>query len=157
MGAHEEQPAEAAAELSGAARDLALASRRFDDGSEVYGVLGELQISLIDLHQTLQQLAQVHTSNQHLARDDSRDPDAGHAYAREAGNFLAQSAQALDTATTAFMRGFAASGHIAWEPGSTLTATVPDALATVLAARADHVETESTATPPPSRDVPPQR
>jgi len=111
-----EHPVQAAEAWEQAARDLALATRRFDAPIDSYTVLGNLQSGLIDLHQTLTQLVTFHEREQHRAATDRGDLTAGGELAATAAQHLTQAARTLDHATDELMAGFACNGRIAWQP-----------------------------------------
>lgn len=111
-----EDPVADAAELSEAARGLAHATRRFDDPADSYAVLGDLQSALISLHQSLQQLATLHTRLADRASTDSGDRADGQEHAFVAAMRLETAATHVDRATDHLMVGFAENGQIAWLP-----------------------------------------
>lgn len=151
-----EDPKRDAAELSEAARGLAHASRQFTDPADSYAVLGELQSTLISLHQSLLQIAALHTRNIDRASTDDADPAAGRNYAFAAAGWLETAARDLDQATDQLMTAFAANGHIAWQPvpanhdGRTLVGEL-------LEDRAAQLSTSDTETATPSPPAPHHR
>lgn len=110
-----DDPVKDAAELSEAARGLAHASRQFDDPADSYPVLGELQSTLIRLHQSVQQLASLHTRLADRAATDDGDRAAGREHALVAAVRLEAAATHIDRATDQLMAGFAENGRIAWQ------------------------------------------
>lgn len=144
-----EDPVADAGELSQAARGLAYASRLFDDPADSYTVLGELQSALISLHQSLQQLAAMHTRLADRASTDAGDRADGREHALTAAMRLDTAAVHVDRATDHLMVGFAENGQIAWLPA-------PSPAERALAERADDLEITASdrAYPPPPAPAP---
>lgn len=119
-----ENPIAAAEALASAARDLALASRRFEAPIDSYRVFGNMQSAFFDLHQSLGQLADFHERTRDRAATDRGDRAMGVRYADTAAARLRAAAAAFDQATNELMAAFAVNAQIAWQP-----ATARDALA----------------------------
>lgn len=115
MPTNSDDPRQAAEAFCAASEDLALASRHFDDPSDSYGVLGQLQMGMIALHQTLTQMATLHEREQHRAATDAGDRAVGAELAANAAGDLERAARFTDRATDELMSGFAQSGQIAWQ------------------------------------------
>lgn len=145
-----EDPLRAAEAFSTAAHDLALATRSFENPAQSYEVLGDLQSSLMAVHQTLQQMARLHERERGRAATDAADRVMGEEFAENAAHDLERAARCIDRATDEVISGFAQSGRIAWQPGpveAVLSERAPDLEIT---------ETPPTTTggpwsPPPSR------
>lgn len=116
MSRNEDRPVEASEALADAARDLAYASRVFDDPADSYRVLGNLQVTLADLHQSIQQVAQMHNCEWIRASSDGADQVAGRTDARRAETLLQEAAASIDTAYDQLREAFAHNGRIAWQP-----------------------------------------
>lgn len=135
-----EDPAADAAELSQAARGLAYATRHFDDPADSYAVLGELQSALINLQQSIRQVATLHATLADRASTDAGNRSEGRDRALIAATRLQAAAACVDQATDQLMIGYAESGQVAWLPAAS---TVEKALAD----RAADLETEPGRTP----------
>ena len=94
-----EDPIADADELSAAARGLAHATRWFAEPSNSYAVLGNLQSALISLHQSLQQIADLHTQLADRATNDDGDRAAGYEHALVAATGLGIAAVHVERAT----------------------------------------------------------
>lgn len=116
MSMNEERPVEASEALADAARDLAYASRVFDDPADSYRVLGNLQVTLADLHQSIQQVAQMHNREWIRASSDAADQVVGRTAATRAEKLLHETAASIDTAYDQLREAFAHNGRIAWQP-----------------------------------------
>lgn len=108
-----------AAQLSAASRALAYATRQDEDPGDSYAILGELQATLITLHQSVHQLAAMHRNLAERAVTDDGDQAAGRHHADTAAARLDATAAHLDQATDELMAAFAENGHIAWQPITT--------------------------------------
>ncbi len=111
-----EDPIADADELSAAARGLAHATRWFAEPSNSYAVLGNLQSALISLHQSLQQIADLHTQLADRATNDDGDRAAGYEHALVAATGLGIAAVHVERATDSLMVAFSESGRIVWQP-----------------------------------------
>ena len=114
-----QNPTVDAAEASEALRDLAHASRVFEDPADTYAVLGDLLAGVRSLRQALDQLATAHVTNRVRAHDDAGDQTAGANYALAATAELQQAAALLDGVYDRVDAAMAASGRIAWHPAPT--------------------------------------
>ncbi|MDN5600622.1 MAG: hypothetical protein ACTIMA_09355 [Brachybacterium tyrofermentans] len=139
MSRNEDRPIEASEALAEAARDLAYASRVFDDPADSYRVLGNLQVTLADLHQSIQQVAQMHNREWIRASSDTADQVVGHTAARQAETLLQEAAASIDTAYDQLREAFSHNGRIAWQPDPATVETTSQA------------RTLSQSRPPPGR------
>ncbi len=112
-----ENPAVDADEAAEALRGLAHASRVVADPSDTYRVLGSLTTALASLGQSLDQLADWHDRNAHLAADDDGDQRAGERDAMAAGEYLRDAADRVRQAHGSLNEAFSHNGRIAWQPG----------------------------------------
>lgn len=135
-----EDPAKDAAELSEAARGLAHATRHFENPADSYRVLGDLQSTLISLHQSLRQVAAFHSRHQAHASTDRGDRVAGQAHAFAAAAWLETAARDIDQATDQLIAAFSANGQIAWQPTAAPEHERLSTITEVLAARAEHLQ-----------------
>lgn len=149
MPSHDD-PRDNAADLSAAARALAYTTRSFPDPAHSYAVLGELQSAMFSLHQSVEQLANMHTSHRGRASTDLGNRLDGQDHATMAADHLRRAAARLDEATDELMAGFADNGTIAWLPQS------PPTVREMLAERARQVKPEPThrLQSPPPREAP---
>ena len=116
-----------AAEASEAMRDLAHASRVFDDPADTYTVFGDLTATMRSLRQVLAQLAATHLSHRDRAHHDDGDHLAGDRSALAAADELHQAGTLLDQAHDHLNTAFFHSGRIAWHPEPAQTSLDHDA------------------------------
>lgn len=113
-----EDPAADAAEAQQALRGPAHATRRIEDPSQVYAILGSLSAGVASLGQALHQIADFHDSPARKAARVTGDSDAGQATAyrvsweiHRAGEIIRQVAGSIDHAHEAEARIAYQHGH----------------------------------------------
>lgn len=99
-----------------AMRGLAHASRRFEDPSDTYAVIGDLLGGMRSLRQVLDQLAAVHLAHQHRVTDEAHDYAGGAVRALAAADELHQAATFIDQAHDRLNTAMIHSGRIVWQP-----------------------------------------
>ena len=114
-----------AAEASEALRGLAHASRRFDQPTEMYGVIGDLSSGMRSLRQALDQIADVHERKAAQAFNDAGNHEAGARDALATAEELRRAAKLVDRAYDRLAEGFIAAGQIAWHPEPAVEEVAP--------------------------------